>query len=210
VTHDPFKLCTEATCPHCGVKGRLVAEQEARGNCDYGDDDFELLTCVECGGLHESHGSSGDEHLKAMRIQYGRLIEGRPFEPPKPVERIPVDTEMKSIDMTWADKMLREYYKADAEMWNGASKRWGYSIAELTERARAMTAAWPPFPSGIALSMMPDGPEKELAANALPEPDVYLSFTTETEYVPVRATNDSVAWHRYPCCVFPCTCGEAK
>ncbi len=47
MTTDPYKLCPDAWCPHCGVKGRLVAEQETRGNCDYGDDDFELLTCVE-------------------------------------------------------------------------------------------------------------------------------------------------------------------
>ena len=85
MSHDPFKLCSDVTCPHCGVKGRLVSEQETR-YFDDEHDDFELLTCVECGGLHESHGFSGDEHLKAIRIQYGRLIEGRPYDPPKPKE----------------------------------------------------------------------------------------------------------------------------
>lgn len=83
MTHDPYKLCADVTCPHCGVKGRLVAEQETRYFED-ADDEFEMLTCVECGGLHESHGSSGDEHLKAMRIQFGRLIEGRPYVAPEP------------------------------------------------------------------------------------------------------------------------------
>jgi hypothetical protein len=82
VSHDPFKICSDITCPHCGVKGRIVSEQETR-YFDDEHDDFDLLTCVECGGLHESHGFSGDEHLKAMRIQYGRLIEKRPYEPPK-------------------------------------------------------------------------------------------------------------------------------
>jgi RNase P subunit RPR2 len=33
MTHDPYRLCPDAFCPHCGAKGRLVVENEDRGDC---------------------------------------------------------------------------------------------------------------------------------------------------------------------------------
>ena len=126
MTHDPYKLCSDVTCPHCGVKGRLVSEQETR----YFDDeseDFELLTCVECGGLHESHGFSGDEHLKVMRIQFGRLIEGRPYEPPKPKER---DPNAKPMDLGAYDSVLKDVYANEGSLLE-RSRAWASLVTTM-------------------------------------------------------------------------------
>jgi hypothetical protein len=102
---DPYMLAPDAFCPHCGVKGRLVEEQYDE-ECDCATSRGHLRTCVECGHAHE-RSFEGDD-IKAMRIQFGRLIEGRPYEPPAPPEFKPIVTPPG-----WAeafDKMLKGYY----------------------------------------------------------------------------------------------------
>jgi hypothetical protein len=109
---DPYSLCTEASCPHCGVKGRLVETSESRdvgGDCydESYEQDFEVRTCVDCGHYHDAPTESSTDHLKAMRIQFGRLIEGRPYEPPPPPVLAP---DAKSPDLSFMEKLLKEYY----------------------------------------------------------------------------------------------------
>jgi len=106
MTADPYQIVADAFCPHCGVKGRMVAETSTVYFYDDSADN-ELRTCVECGGLHvvdidpEARAASVD-WLKDARIQFGRLIEGRPYEPPPPP---PVDPNRKSLD-----EVLKRYY----------------------------------------------------------------------------------------------------
>jgi hypothetical protein len=156
MTHDPYKLCADVTCPHCGVKGRIVSEVETRPHSDYGDDDFDLLTCVECGGLHESHGSSGDEHLKLMRIQFGRLIEGRPYEAPKPVVR---DPSWKPVDMSAFDRLIEDYYSPRVTI----NEPELASIASLKKSARAWALSQDTWilPAGARPTTMPDTRETD-------------------------------------------------
>jgi hypothetical protein len=108
VTHDPYRLCPDAFCPQCGVKGRLVIEMESRyGDGDTEDYEVEVRTCVECGNQHDEPSPLHEAALKSMRIQFGRLIEGRPYEPPPPPKP---DPNRKSPDLSFMEKMLREYY----------------------------------------------------------------------------------------------------
>jgi hypothetical protein len=124
MTHDPYRLCPDAFCPACGMKGRLV-EQQYDEECDCAMTRGHLRTCVECGHAHERPFEA--DTLKAMRIQFGRLIEGRPYEPPAPPKP---DPNRKPLDLSAYDSVLRHYY--DIEAANAWAERVVERVAEYT------------------------------------------------------------------------------
>lgn len=87
---DPYRLCPDAYCPHCGVKGKIVSFEDESDE-DYAPDDgpqssgwSHYRTCVACRCVHDVNGMGGMYADNAAK-QYGRLVECRPYEPPVPV-----------------------------------------------------------------------------------------------------------------------------
>lgn len=110
---DPYRIVADAFCPHCGVKGRLLAEFETRyegGDYDMESVQVEVRSCVECGAFHDAPGIGLDGWLKEQRIQFARVQEGRPYEPPPPVQREP---SKLSETMGQFDKLLRDTCSSD-------------------------------------------------------------------------------------------------
>lgn len=106
---DPYRIAAEAHCPRCGIKGRLVATSEDRAYYDEESYDVEVRTCIDCGHSHDAPVESSAEHLKQIRLQWGRLVEGRPYQPPAP-KVTPFDGVHRSFDGRAFDDLLKRYY----------------------------------------------------------------------------------------------------
>lgn len=159
---DPYRIVADAYCPHCGVKGRLLAEFETRyegGDYEQDSTSVEVRTCVDCGAFHDAPDIGLDGWLKERRIHFARLIEGRPYEPPAPVPREP-----SRINMDAYDTLLRHYY--------GPERVASYAMqVTFGEPVRAKPIAWndvtiesdAPNPWPFLIGSLPDlpGPEDE-------------------------------------------------
>ncbi len=103
MTHDPWNHFPDLSCPECHVLGKVVRCED-----DEWSDDVEPYVCVDCGHAFADVGMVGD--LKQYRTEYMRMVEGRPYEPPKPKE--PEFPAPKPIDYSAYDSVLKEYYRA--------------------------------------------------------------------------------------------------
>lgn len=107
MTHDPWSMHAALSCPSCHVVGKVVRFEREDGGHDCCDDerldDVDPYTCCECGQTWADTGQVGD--VKEYRVAYSRLVEGRPYEPPKPKE--PVKSK---VDISAFDGMLKGLY----------------------------------------------------------------------------------------------------
>jgi hypothetical protein len=104
VTHDPWSKHDSLACPACHVTGKVVQ------NDDY--DAEPPFICCECGSSWIDTGSYADESLKECRVNLMRLVEGRPYEPPKPKEPGP---DARKLDLTAFDGLLADAWREDIE-----------------------------------------------------------------------------------------------
>ena len=92
---DPYHIFPDLSCPSCRVVGKVIRFEREDGGwhcgCDDGDhvDDIDPYTCVECGYQFAHMGVESGAELKRLRVEWMRVYEGRPYEPPKPVPREP-------------------------------------------------------------------------------------------------------------------------
>jgi hypothetical protein len=113
MTADPWSLHRDLSCPKCHVLGKVVRFEREDGGyqcgCDEGDhvEDVDPFTCVECGhGWIESM-ALRPEDIKEARVNWSRLVEGRPYEPPAPPKP---DQNQKSPDLSFMEQMLKDHY----------------------------------------------------------------------------------------------------
>jgi hypothetical protein len=170
---DPWTLHSELSCPSCHVKGKVVTNEADEDN-DYYQGHEAPYVCVDCGASWLDHGTMAD--VKDYRVHWARLVEGRPYEPPKPVEPVLVASP-GSTSAEFAktyEAALREHYKADAAMWRTVSKDWAQWMDGLIEKVNVHSHSV----VGIPLRLMPDGPEKERAAKAANETERAVLFAS--------------------------------
>lgn len=108
VTHDPFKIHRELSCPCCHVKGQVVTNEADGVEFDQGCFADEPFVCCSCGASWLDAGTFCDDALKEYRVAFSRVSEGRPYEPPKPKE--PVKSK---LDFSAYDSVLRDHYAAE-------------------------------------------------------------------------------------------------
>jgi hypothetical protein len=95
MTHDPWSLHASLSCPACHVTGKVV-QNEAEAY-----DEFEApFVCCECGQAWRDAGMMGDDSLRECRVNMMRLVEGRPYEPPKPKEPAPTKIDLTKLTKT--------------------------------------------------------------------------------------------------------------
>jgi hypothetical protein len=121
MTHDPWQLFASLSCPACHVTGKVVQDEgEAY-------DEFESpFVCCACGQAWRDAGVVGD--VKDYRVQYMRMVEGRPYEPPKPKEAVPT-----KVDLSAYDGVLKDYYQRPSS---------GPTVLDLVNRAKAVAESW--------------------------------------------------------------------
>lgn len=143
MTHDPWTLHAALSCPSCHVTGKVVQCAD-----DAWDDarDSEPLTCVDCGAQWVDIGVVGD--VKDYRVQYMRMVEGRPYEPPKP-------PEPKKATPHPFGKMLAEAWAKDIERRcnQPASPLFDLSKLKKTSAPWPQTIADPNCPPGLAFAI---------------------------------------------------------
>lgn len=130
MTSDPWSLHAALACPSCHVVGKVVRFEREDGGYDCCDDehldDVDPYTCCECGQTWADTGQVGD--VKEYRVQYMRLVEGRPYEPPKPKE---ADPNAKKVDFSAYDSVLRDYYAKEIDALEASAKAWEDKIVKL-------------------------------------------------------------------------------
>lgn len=100
MTTNPYKHHAELSCPCCHVKGKVITNSADGVEFDQGCFTDEPYVCCECGASWLDAGTFCDDALKEYRVNLMRLIEGRPYEPPK-------------VDLGAYDSVLKDYYRAE-------------------------------------------------------------------------------------------------
>jgi hypothetical protein len=111
VTHDPWTLHASLSCPACHVIGKVVTCE------DY--DAEPPFVCCDCGSSWVDTGSYADESLKECRTNMMRLVEGMPYEAPRPKEPEPVApaldlSKLKKTSSAWPPFVIATGYVATA------------------------------------------------------------------------------------------------
>lgn len=125
MTTDPYKHHAELSCPCCHVKGKVITNSADGVEFDQGCFTDEPFVCCECGSSWLDSGTFVDDALKEYRVNLMRLVEGRPYEPPKPKP-----SEPSKLDLSAFDKMLADAWRKDIEE---RAKRPPLDLSKLTK-----------------------------------------------------------------------------
>jgi hypothetical protein len=161
MTRDPWSLHTSLSCPACHVTGRVVRFEREDGGYQCCDDehldDVDPYVCVECGQTWADTGVVGD--VKDYRVAYGRLIEGRPYEPPKPKEAA-ASGRLGKLDLSAFDKMLADRWRKDIEEL-AARPPLDFSKLKKSAHTYALSKDTWKLPDGAQPTTMPDTRETD-------------------------------------------------
>lgn len=103
MTTDPYKHHAELSCPCCHVKGKVITNSADGIEFDQGCYSDEPYVCCDCGASWLDSGTFCDDALKEYRVNLMRLVEGRPYEPPKPKPSHPSKLDFGAFDKMLAD-----------------------------------------------------------------------------------------------------------